>query len=83
LALPAIVAVTVQVPVPLVMETAPDESTVHAVDAPCDHVTVPAVDPPEADRVTVVPYVPFAEPEIVNVDWAALDAAMSTFADVA
>jgi hypothetical protein len=64
----AIVAVIAQVPVPDVIDTTPEAFTEHAVDAPSDHVTAPAVDPPDADNETVVPYAPVAVPEIVNAD---------------
>ena len=83
MALPAIVAVTVHEPVPAVIDTEPDEFTVHAVEDPSLHVTVPLVVPPLVDSAMVAPYSPLAEPVIVNVDCAAFAAEMVTDADVA
>ena len=80
--LPAIVAVTVHVPVPAVTETDPPGLTVHAVDAPASHVTVPPVVPPEADSVRAAPYAPLEDPETVSEDWAPFAAEMLTVADV-
>ena len=70
MSLPAIVAVTVQVPA-LVERNAP-VVTAHpaAVLSETDHVTEPAVEPPPVARVRSVPYVPEVL-ETVSAVWLA------------
>jgi hypothetical protein len=59
--LPAIVAVTVQVPAVDEVREPPDSAHVEAVPFATAYVTAPAVVPPEVVSVTAVPYVPEVE----------------------
>ena len=61
---PAIDAVMEHDPLPAVTVTTPTELTEQAEDAPADHVTDPALDPPDVPSEMVPPYTSLEPPVI-------------------